>query len=120
MMSPGVKEEKPVPPFATVKALVKVTVPVAVRFPAILTLPLTSRRVPGEVVPRPRKPAEESLMPSVKMPDFKVEKARSPVPPLKFWVRMPVIADVVVPLTRSLALKEILDPVEVAEARLET
>lgn len=73
----------------------------------------------GEVVPCPVKPESKILMASVRTPDFKVEKMRLPAPPPKFCVRRPVIADVVVPLVTSLALKDRREPVEVAAEGLD-
>ena len=67
----------------------------------------------------PRLPDEVKRAASVRVPLFRVEKARSPLPVLKFWVRMPVIAAVEVALVMSLALKVRREAVEVADARLE-
>ena len=52
----------PVPPLATVSAVLKVTVPVAVRFAVLRLLenspfPCTENRAPGVVVPMPHLPA---------------------------------------------------------------
>src|SRR3989344_1530832 len=52
------------------------------------------RAVPGEVVPIPRLPVSANLPASVRSPDLKVEKSKSPFPVLKFWVRSEVMAGV--------------------------
>src|SRR4029077_18322729 len=66
--------------------------------PKMYTLPETPSATPGLVVPMPKKPAEVSRAPSVKVPLCKVEKERSPFPPLKFCCRMEEMAAVVVPV----------------------
>jgi len=79
------------------------------------------RRRFGVVVPIPTLPVSIMRNASVSVPARSVENARSPFPVKKFCWRIPVIADVVVPvlLTVSCVLKERREAVEVAEARLE-
>ena len=66
-------------------------------------------------------PVSKMRIASVSAPERRVEKARSPFPVRKFCWRIPVIAEVVVPvlLMMSWVLKERRDAVEVALARLE-
>ena len=59
-----------------------------------------------------------NLATSVRIPDWRVENASDEEPVLKFRSRIPVIAPVVVPLKKSLALKRSREPVEVAEVAL--
>jgi len=85
-----------------------------------LATPCIERAVPGVVVPIPRLPVSANLPASVRSPDLKVEKSKSPFPVLKFWVRSEVMAEVVVAAPyASRVLKAILNAVVVAEERLE-
>ena len=80
-------------------------------------------RVPGVVVPIPRFPVSANLPASVKSPDLKVEKSKSPFPVLKFWVRREGMAEVVVAPklpTAPVDWNETLTAVVVAEAKLAT
>lgn len=84
-----------------------------------LATPLTEKMEPGLVVPMPTLPVSMILKASVRRPDLKVEKIRSPFPVSEFWVRSEVTAPVVVaPPPRSSVRKEILTAVVVAEAKL--
>ena len=67
----------------------------------------------------PILPDEVNRAASVRVPLCRVEKLRSPLPVLKFWVRMLVMAPVLVALVMSLALKVRREAVDVADARLE-
>ncbi len=106
--------------------LVEVTVPVAVRLaseesPEISSLPWIASLAEGEVVPMPSNPPEVRRNPSDKRPERSVEKRRSPDPAPKFWVRRPVMAEVVVALvTTSCVLKTNRAAVLVAPARFES
>ena len=91
-------------------------------------VPATWRSQLGVVVPMPTEPVSSMRMASVKPPARSVEKARFPFPVLKFWVRMLVMAAVVVPFVSmppegvvepASVLKERREAVEVAEARFE-
>lgn len=53
---------------------------VVVELPKIYTLPCTANVADGLVVPTPKFPALVSRAPSVRVPDRRVAKARSPFP----------------------------------------
>ena len=68
------------------------------------------------MVPIPKKLEPVNLATSVRIPDWRVEKARDEEPVLKFRSSMPVMAPVVVPKVEAVSfdLKRSRDPVEVA------
>ena len=66
---------------------------------------LRERREPGLEVPTPRLPVEVMRSASVKVPAFRVEKAKSPFPPLKFCWRIEVMEAVEVAPKRSFSRK---------------
>ena len=75
---------------------------------------------PGEEVPMPTLPALVMRSASESVPEFRVEKRRSPLPPLKFCWRMEEMSAVVVAAERSFWRKAMRALVVVAEARLPT
>src|SRR3989344_9071081 len=128
----GVVEPRPRKPLNEVKVDVALPVPKLMSPPMIfksvenVPAPTTSRAVEGEVRAIPTF-LFSILKASVRVPEFKVEKARTPLAPtsvssvLKFLVSIEVMAEVVVAriLPASKVLKERRVAVEVAEARLE-
>lgn len=85
------------------------------------------RMVPGLVVPIPRLPVPMNLAASVRAPERRVENTNAPVPVSKFWVRIEVMAAVVVAavfrvpcgvVEPARVLKTNLVAVLVAEAKL--
>ena len=78
---------KPVPivSISVVEALVTVRVPVAVTLATLVmlpenkALPWTERSWDGEVVPMPNKPVSANRPASLKIPEFKIEKASMPL-----------------------------------------